>query len=88
MKVLVSAYACNPSGSLQLHPGEDLTGWRLVEQLARFHDLWVVTHRYNEPGISEARARTSLPNVPFIFVELSKTLKWLYGIEFGQRGYL
>jgi glycosyltransferase involved in cell wall biosynthesis len=87
MKVLTSAYACNPAGSLQLHPGEDLTGWRLVEQLARFHDLWVITHRYNEAGIFEARAGTPLPNVQFIFVELSKALKWLYRIEFGQRIY-
>jgi len=87
MRVLVSAYACNPAGSLQLHPGEDLTGWRLMEQLARFHDLWVITHRYNEAGISEARAGTPLPNVQFTFVELSKALKWLYRIEFGQRIY-
>jgi glycosyltransferase involved in cell wall biosynthesis len=87
MKVLVSAYACNPAGSLKLHPGEDLTGWRLVEQLARFYDLWVVTHQYNKAGISEARAGTPLPNIQFIFVELSKALKWLYRIEFGQRIY-
>jgi glycosyltransferase involved in cell wall biosynthesis len=58
-----------------------------MEQLARFHDLWVITHQYNEAGISEARAGTPLPNVQFIFVELSKALKWLYRIEFGQRIY-
>jgi glycosyltransferase involved in cell wall biosynthesis len=86
-KVLASAYACNPSGSLQLHPGEDLTGWRLVEQLARFHDLWVITHRYNEAGISEALKGKPLPNVRFHFVELAQALKWLYRIEFGQRIY-
>ncbi len=87
MRILVSAYACNPAGSLQLHPGEDLTGWRLMEQLARFHDLWVITHRYNESGISEALERKPLPNVRFTFVELPKSLKWLYRIEFGQRIY-
>ena len=87
MKVLISAYACNPTGSLQLHPGEDLTGWRIMEQLARSHDLWVLTHRYNEAGIFEALTGAPLPNVHFIFVELSKALKWLYRIEFGQRIY-
>jgi glycosyltransferase involved in cell wall biosynthesis len=87
MKVLVSAYACNPTGSLQLHPGEDLTGWRLVEQLARFHELWVIAHRYNAAGISEALVRKTLPNVRFIFTELPKPLNWLYRIEFGQRIY-
>jgi glycosyltransferase involved in cell wall biosynthesis len=87
MKVLVSAYACNPAGSLQLHPGEDLTGWRLMEQLARFHELWVITHRYNEAGITEALAGKPLPNVRFHFAELPRGLKWLYRIEFGQRIY-
>jgi glycosyltransferase involved in cell wall biosynthesis len=87
MRVLISAYACNPAGSLQLHPGEDLTGWRLMEQLARFHDLWVITHRYNEEGVSEALAGKPLPNIRFTFVELPKPLKWLYRIEFGQRIY-
>ena len=87
LTVLVSAYACNPTGSLQLHPGEDLTGWRLMEQLARFHDLWVITHRYNEEGISEALAGKPLLNARFTFVELPKPLKWLYRIEFGQRIY-
>ena len=43
-----------------------------MEQFARFHDLWVITHRYNEAGISEALAGRSLPNVRFIFVELPK----------------
>jgi glycosyltransferase involved in cell wall biosynthesis len=84
MRILISAYACNPAGSLQLHPGEDLTGWRLVEQLARFHELWVITHRYNEAGIAEARAGAP-PNVRFVFVELTRALKGLYRIEFGQR---
>jgi len=87
LKVLASVYACNPSGSLCLHPGEDLTGWRLMEQLARFHDLWVITHRYNEAGISEALAGKTLPNVRFVFTELPKAMKWLYRIEFGQRIY-
>ena len=87
MKVLVSAYACNPSGSVHLHPGEDLTGWRLMEQLARFHDLWVITHCYNEAGISEALEKRPLPNVRFYFLELPRALKWLYRIEFGQRIY-
>jgi glycosyltransferase involved in cell wall biosynthesis len=58
-----------------------------MEQLARFHDLWVITHRYNEAGITEALAEKLLPNVRFHFVELHRGLKWLYRIEFGQRIY-
>jgi len=86
-RVLVSAYACNPKSSLQLHPGEDFTGWRLVNQIGRFHELWVITHRYNEPGVSAALTERPLPNVRFCFVDLSPAWKWLYRIEFGQRIY-
>ncbi len=87
MKVLVSAYACNPSGSVHLHPGEDLTGWRLVEQLGRFHDLWVITHTYNKPGVESVRPEGTSGSPRFFFVELPDALKWLYRIEFGQRIY-
>ncbi len=87
IKVLVSAYACNPSGAAHLHPGEDLTGWRLVEQLGRFHDLWVITHSYNKPGVEGARPKGANGSPRFLFVELSAGLKWLYKIEFGQRIY-
>ncbi len=58
-----------------------------MEQLARFYDLWVITHRYNKAGISEALAGKAMPNVRFIFVELPRSMKWLYRIEFGQRIY-
>lgn len=58
-----------------------------MEQLARFHDLWVITHRYNASGISEALEGKPFPSVRFTFVELPKSLKWLYRIEFGQRIY-
>ena len=87
LKVLASAYACNPSGSVHLHPGEDLTGWRLVEQLGRFHDLWVISHCYNKPGVESARPGGKFGSPRFLFVELPAALKWLYRIEFGQRIY-
>jgi len=58
-----------------------------MEQLARFHELWVIVHRYNEAGISEALAGKPLPNVRFVFTEVPKALQWLYKIEFGQRIY-
>lgn len=88
LKVLVSAYACNPSGSLRLHPGEDLTGWRLVGQINRFHDCWVITHAYNRPGVEEAlKTDPAARTIRFHFHELPVWLKWLYRIEFGQRIY-
>jgi glycosyltransferase involved in cell wall biosynthesis len=86
-KVLVSAYACNPSGSLHLHPGEDLTGWRFVEQISRSHDVWVITHEYNREGIRAAGAGGDGDKVRFHFLTLPRPLAALYGVEFGQRIY-
>lgn len=87
LKVLVSAYACNPIGSLQLHPGEDITGWRLVEQLNRFHDVWVITHSYNRKGVNEVLSKEKLSGINFYFINLPSLLKLLYKIEIGQRIY-
>ncbi len=87
LKVLVSAYACNPMGSLELHPGEDLTGWRLVHQIGRFHEVHVLTHSYNKRGIDPASQTAPGSSVHFHFVELPRPLMGLYKIEFGQRIY-
>jgi glycosyltransferase involved in cell wall biosynthesis len=86
MKVLVSAYACNPSGSPELHPGEDLTGWRLVHQIARFHEVWVITHAYNERAIGRAASEAEA-GVHFHFLRLPRPLGLLYKVQFGQRVY-
>jgi len=86
-KVLVSAYACNPSGALAFHPGEDLTGWRFVEEISRFHDVWVITHEYNREGIRTSLAGREGRGVHFHFLKLARPLGGLYKVEFGQRIY-
>ncbi len=87
LKVLVSAYACNPLGSADLHPGEDLTGWRLVNQIARFHDVTVLTHSYNRKGIDPEPASGSPPGLRFHDFALPRPLGWLYKVAFGERIY-
>ncbi len=85
--ILVSAYACNPASSLQLHPGEDITGWRLVGQIRRFHDVHVITHTYNREGVAKALAEGAYPDVRFHFLDLGRVAGLLYKVEFGQRIY-
>ncbi|MBM3304838.1 MAG: glycosyltransferase [Candidatus Aminicenantes bacterium] len=88
MKVLISAYACNPLGSQALHPGEDLTGWRLVNQVARFHEVWVLTHAYNRPGVEQALGAASGPGrIHFHYLDLPRPLGLLYKVAFGERIY-
>jgi len=87
LKILVSAYACNPDSSLQLHPGEDFTGWKLVEQLSRFHNVWVITHSYNRQGVDNALEERRVQGVKFYFIHLPLWLKFFYKVGFGQRIY-
>lgn len=88
LKVLASAYAFNPAGSLQLHPGEDIVGWKIVEQLSRFHEVWVITHTANKKAVEEALSEGQLNGVHIHYVNLPFNLrKILYKTEIGQRIY-
>ncbi len=85
--VLVSAYACNPSSSARLHPGEDIKGWRFVGQISRFHKVWVIAHRYNREGVEQAQKNGALPGVNFVFVALPGFMRLFYKIELTVRIY-
>jgi glycosyltransferase involved in cell wall biosynthesis len=70
-RLIVSAYACEPGvGS------EPEVGWRWVQELARFHDVWVLTRANNRKAISEAQLETTLPNLHFEYVDLPKWLRF------------
>lgn len=86
-RILISAYACNPSSSDRLHPGEDYTGWMLCQQLSRFFEVWVITHLYNQEGINRALGTIGSKDITFHFVDLPRWLWPLYKIEFSQRIY-
>ncbi len=67
LKVLISAYACEPGKG-----SEPEVGWQWAIQLARYHDVTVLTRANNEPLI-----RAGLAEVPpdlrprFVFHDLS-----------------
>ena len=68
MKLLLSAYACEPDRGSE--PG---VGWHWVLELARLgHDVWVLTRANNQQAIE--RALTNLPNVRFIYYDLPNWL--------------
>lgn len=73
LKVLQSAYACEPGKG-----SEPEVGWQWALQMARFHDVTVLTRANNEPAI-----RAGLENIPpehrpkFIFHDLGGAwLRW------------
>jgi glycosyltransferase involved in cell wall biosynthesis len=52
MRVLISAYACEPGRGSE--PG---VGWTVVREMARYHDIWVLTRPHTRPKIETELAR-------------------------------
>ena len=78
MKLLLSAYACEPG--LGSEPG---VGWNSVLQAARFHDVWVLTREVNRKGIEQAPAPPQLARVHFVYLDLPSGLRFW---KKGRRG--
>lgn len=80
LKVLVSAFACNPySGS------EEGVGWGWVKALAKHHDLWIITTDFHRTAIERAIQDTpkSSSHLKFHFVtpkpwHFSPTKSWQF----------
>ena len=51
LRVLVSAYACEPGRGSE--PG---VGWHWVREIARFNEVWVITRMNNRKAIETALA--------------------------------
>lgn len=78
MKVLISAYACEPDKGSE--PG---VGWNWAVQLSRFHEAWVITRGNNRSSIENALHRTPNPNLRFVYVDPPR---WLSFWKKGQKG--
>jgi glycosyltransferase involved in cell wall biosynthesis len=65
MKVLLSTYNCEPGmGS------EGGVGWNLVRQVARSHDVWVLTQPEGRLAIEAALASAAFPGIRFVYPDL------------------
>ena len=64
LKVLISAYACEPNRG-----SEPEVGWQWALQMARFHDVTVLTRANNrvaiEAGLASLRGRQPLPDFAY-----------------------
>jgi glycosyltransferase involved in cell wall biosynthesis len=84
MKVLLSAYACEP------HQGsEPGVGWNMARTLARRHEVWVLTRANNrlsiERELARLGAREGAPGnrLHFVYYDLSPWARWW---KRGKRG--
>jgi len=78
LRVLLSAYACEPDKGSE--PG---IGWNWVRQVARFHEVWVITRANNREAIEQALTNEALPNVHWVYFDLPG---WMRFWKKGERG--
>ncbi len=78
MRVLLSAYACEPGKG-----SEPAVGWNWAQQISRFHEVWVVTRANNRGPIEQAMAGHPLPNVHWVYYDLPRSISFW---KRGQRG--
>jgi glycosyltransferase involved in cell wall biosynthesis len=63
MKVLVSAYSCEPGRGSE--PG---VGWNFAREIAKHHEVWVLTRTEESQKAIEAElARNPVPNLHFVY---------------------
>lgn len=65
LKVLLSAYACQPNRGSE--PG---VGWNTACDLARHHDVWVLTCAHNRSGIEAVDPRSLPSGLHFVYHDL------------------
>lgn len=77
MKILISAYACEPGRGTELG-----VGWNTVREVARYHEVWVLTRPDDGREAIEAELkRNPVPNLHFVYFTLPI---WGAGWKWGQ----
>ncbi|AFY53081.1 glycosyltransferase [Rivularia sp. PCC 7116] len=72
MKILISAYACEPNRGSE--PG---VGWNVVREVCKYHQVWVLTTNCHREGIESELARNPIPNLNFVYLDpIGWTLDW------------
>jgi glycosyltransferase involved in cell wall biosynthesis len=82
LKVLLSAYACEPGKGSE--PG---VGWNWVSQIARFHDVWVITRGNNREPIERILTKMPMPNVHWVYCDLPWWARFWKKGQWGLRFY-
>lgn len=65
LKVLISAYACEPGKGSE--PG---VGWNWIWHLSKYHEIWAITRGDNKNAIESYLATYPLQNVHWIYIDV------------------
>ena len=71
LKVLISAYACEPNQGSE--PG---VGWNIACQMASYHEVWVVTRANNRAAIEAEMPRDRNSALHFVYYDLPPWALW------------
>jgi len=66
-KILISAYACEPGRGSE--PG---VGWNFVFEIAKHHDVWVITRSCNSNAIDDYLRDRPTPSLHFMYYDLPR----------------
>lgn len=79
MKVLISAYSCEPGRG-----SERGVGWNVAREVARRHEVWVLTRPDESKAAIEAELTVNpIPNLHFVYFTLPF---WQDSLRWGQSG--
>jgi len=71
LRILLSAFDCAPeSGS---DPG---TGWGMARQIAKYHEVWVLTRAENRLRIEAEIACDPSPHLHFVYYDFPNWMRW------------
>ncbi|MDQ7786903.1 MAG: glycosyltransferase family 4 protein [Thermodesulfovibrionales bacterium] len=78
LKILLSAYSCEPGFS-----SERGVGWNWSLQISKYHDVWVLTRLSNKKLIEKEIEKEKYNNLHFIYFDLPK---WMRLWKKGEKG--
>jgi hypothetical protein len=78
LKILLSAYACEPNQG-----SETGLGWNVAREVAKHHEVWVLTSEEHRSAIEAELARKPVPGLHFEYYDLPRWARWW---KPGERG--
>ena len=87
MRILACVFTCCPPGKPGFRGGEDVLGWSLVKQVARYHQVWAITREEDRADIEQGLREEPVPNLHFYFLDLPHWLRPLLSIQGGHQFY-
>ena len=87
LRVLGCTFTCCPPGTPGFRGGEDVLGWNLLKQIARYHQVWTLTHGADRDSIEPVLGDGSIPNLNVCYVEMPRWLRPLLRFQGGHQLY-